>query len=445
LFNAFRLASGIVLLPLLIRVLSRAELGLYYVFLELGAIAYLADFGFSLSVERSVAYAVGGARGLSAKGVVPGEAGKGPNEALLAEILRASRRLYRWLALGAAVVLALGGSIVVGLGIDQAESRPSVIWLAWAIHLVATSLEIYSLFWVAALRGLNAVTPSARWLSIAYGLKLALSAVFLLAGFGLLSVPVAGLISGIVLRAGAAREVFKRTRFDSPPAPGETRRILSALWPNSWRLGAQLGAVFATNSAFASICMAVDRLGPEAYQAYGLSMQVMRITLGIAAVWTSVKWPVVAQHRARGEREAIVAVLAPRFRLHLATFLFLAFCAVVAGPRLLALLDTDKELLALPLLALLAVNALGELNFAFWTTLISTENRIPSTWPLVITQGLALTAALILVFGLGWGLAAFVVSPLVLGWAFNYWWWAREGARMLGTTFPRFLAGRTSS
>lgn len=440
LFSGLRLASGLLLLPLLLTSLSKADLGLYYVFLNLGTLAYLADFGFSLSVERGVSYALGGAASLSAMGVARGGTGGEPNEALLRTVLRATQRLYRGITVGAALLLGVGGSVVVGLGVREASS-PGLAWAAWGVHLVATSLEIYSYYWIAVLRGLNRVTTSARWLVAAYGLKLAVSAVLLVAGAGLLAVPVAGLLAGIVLRAGARRAVRARVPDMGIPGTGEVRRTLAALWPNSWRLGAQGAAVFATTSSFALICMAVPRLGPEVYAEYGLSVQVMHIALGMAAVWTSVKWPIVAQWRARDDRAAIRALLAPRFRLQVATFVMLAGLAVGLGPWVLEQLGTDKHFLPPPWLLLLAVNALGELNFTFWTTLISTENRIPSAGPLVATHAVGLVAVVTLVWGAGWGVEAFVLVPLLLGGAFNYWWWARVGARTLDATFPRFVVG----
>ncbi len=183
------------------------------------------------------------------------------------------------------------------------------------------------------------------------------------------------------------------------------------------------------------------QFGVAVWGEYGLSVQLMNISIGIAAVWTSVKWPVVAQLRLKGDREAMRRMLRPRYGLQVGTFLLLAGMAVTVVPWVLEASGSDKAMLPRGLLVLLALDSLGQLNFAWWTTLISTENRIPAFKAFIMTHVLSMGLATVLVLGLGWGLGTLVITPLVLGWLFNYWWWAREGSRMLGTTFPRFLIG----
>lgn len=441
LFNGLRLASGVLLLPLLLKVLPERDLGMHYIFLNLAAVIPMMDFGFALSVERAIAYALGGASTLAAQGL--GERGPqaGANEAVIRDVVFSARRLYRWLAAGAWVVLAVGGSVLVA---DRAHetSRPEWTWVAWGVFLVTSSLEIYTGYWVATLRGLNSVTLAARWLSVAYALKLLLAIVLLTAGAGLVAVPAAGLVAGLFLRAGAGRAVGRRV---AGPRDGGTEggasagRILRALWPNSWRLGVQMAALFVSNYTYTFLCSRT--FGLEVMYQYGLSVQVMTIALGMAAVWTSVKWPMVAQLRMRGDRAGMRRLLWSRVWLQVLTYLALATVAVTQGQAILALLQTSKQLLPTPWLILLAIDGLGQLNFTLWTTVISTENRIPAVWALVTTHALGWVTASVLVLGLGYGVEALIWTPLLLGSLFNYWWWGREGTRVLGTTFVRFLFG----
>jgi hypothetical protein len=92
-FNGFRTATGLILLPLVLRKLSTPELGMYYVFLSQVALAPVIDFGFSPTILRFVSYAMGGAQTIQAHGVSKG-ADSGPNFGLLWQLFYTTRALY---------------------------------------------------------------------------------------------------------------------------------------------------------------------------------------------------------------------------------------------------------------------------------------------------------------------------------------------------------------
>src|ERR1039457_4196483 len=150
-FNGFRLATGLLLLPLVLRKLSTEELGMYYVFLSLVALAPVIDFGFSPTIHRFVSYAMGGAETIQAQGVSKG-AGSGPNFGLLWQLFFTTRALYRVLALIVFVILGVWGTYMVELRIHETPS-PNVTRVAWLITLIATVLNIYSSWAPTFLRG----------------------------------------------------------------------------------------------------------------------------------------------------------------------------------------------------------------------------------------------------------------------------------------------------
>src|SRR5271156_1035494 len=96
-FSGVRLVSGIVLLPLVLRELSKADLGMYYVLLSLVALAPIIDFGFGPTIGRFIGYAMGGAKTLQAQGVFKStEGAASPNYVLLWQLLLTTRTLYRY-------------------------------------------------------------------------------------------------------------------------------------------------------------------------------------------------------------------------------------------------------------------------------------------------------------------------------------------------------------
>lgn len=435
-----RLGSGLLLLPLLLRLLSVPDLGMYYVFLNLGALIPIIDFGFSLSVERNVSYAMRGATQLQRIGIQPLARKSEPNAELLWHLLSATRFLYRNLALAALVLLATFGSFLIGLRVEETSS-PFHTWLAWFVAIGAAVLELYAGWWNVFLRGMNQVGLSARLAFFAYALKLGLSCGLLLLGGGLLSVPMASFVSSFVQRMLAR---WYCLRLLGAPGyqtePDQIRSVIATLWPNTWRLGLQLVTLYLSTNANALICLKF--FGLSANAEYGLSVQIMAIIQGIGLVWTWVKFPLIGQLRIENNLSAVRRILWPRVWLQCGTFLFLAIPAIFLGPALLDWLGTEKRLLPQFWLILLAANAFLESQFTMWTTLISTENRIPALWPTVATHLLSLTLVFALLHCTSLGLGVFVVSPLLAGCLFNYWYWPIQGAKSLQSGWLQFMFSR---
>jgi len=440
-FNALRLASGVLLLPLLVKLLPKPDFGMYYVFLSLAGVVPVLDFGFSVSIGRAVSYAMGGATELKPEGYVPAQQHGGPNYKLLWELLFAARTLYRWLALGAFVFLGAFGTYMVQIRASE-TTMPTITWIAWAVTIAGAAWELYAGWWNVYLRSMDKVTLSAQLGTLAYGVKLALACVLLLLGGGLLSVPIAGLVSSVLQRELSRRSCL--TLLGKPPdsfIPANAKKLIAILWPNTWRLGLQFLSTYLGSNANTLICQTAFGLAASAE--YGLSLQLISICSSMAMVWTMVKWPVVGQYRTREDYPALQRILRPRLWLQFITYAALAASVIIFIPWALRELGSNKTILPRPWMVLLALNALLEMNFSFWTTLISTENRMPFVFPTVITNIGSLGLALLLVAFTRFGLPSLVIAPLLAGSAFNYWFWSIEGPKSIRTRFNEFMLGRS--
>lgn len=435
--NGLRLTAGLVVLPLLATRLTKPDFDTYFVFLSLAALVPILDLGFSSSVGRAVSYAMGGARQLRAQGFVPEPGASGPNRALLWQLLHTTRWLYRFLSLGALVFLGALGTWAVGKAADKTSS-PALTWLAWALTLLSILWEIYSGWWNVFLRNLDRVLSSTRQVALAQAIKIALSCGLLLVGGGLLSVPLAGLVSALVQRYLARREVLAILGPEAGDADPQTiRQLIAVLWPNSWRVGLQLFSNYLGSQANTLICLPL--LGLAASGQYGFTLQLITICSSMAQVWTTVKWPYLGQLRVRQDLPAMQRVVWPRLWLQYATYLVLAGVVIGFVPWLLQVAQPDKSLLPMPWLGLLALHGFLEMNYVFWGTLISTENRTPFTWPIILSNLISFVLVLTLLKTTALGLGALVLAPLIVHGLYNHWKWPREGARSLGTTFWRFL------
>jgi len=442
--NGVRLASGLLLLPLLLRLLPANDLGSYYMLLPLMAVVPMLDFGLAASIDRNVSYAMGGATQLLAQGMredVPGDGN--PNFSLLWKLLRATRVYYLILAGIVFLGLALVGTVVLRPAILQ-TSHPNLTWLAWGLAILNATVDLYTIWWTVYLRAMNRVLASARILFIGYALKIILAAALLLLGAGLASIFAAGLLSSLLIRVLSRRACLSLLPPDEGPPPTRAELVgtLRVLWPNGWRTGLQLFSGFACANANAYICFKV--FGLRANSQYGLSLQVLGIIQGMAMVWTAVKWPIVGQYRARQDYAGLRRLLWPRLWLQMGTFLFLAALACALGPWLLRWIGSDKQLLPPLWFLLLLVHGFFDGGVTVWTTFLATENRVPSLWPIVAMNAANVVLVLLLIFTTDLQLGVFAVVPLITGAVFNYWYWPIAGARNLRTTWLRFTFSRAT-
>src|SRR5262245_15500625 len=145
-FSALRLSTGVLLLPLLMR-MTDADFGFYYVLLAIVAMVPLMDLGLLASIDRAIGYAVSGADELKAQGTAAhAQPDAPPNFTLLWNLLHATRKLYRLLALVVLVLLGGWGTYMVNLRVAE-TSDARITWLAWGLTLLGGVFEMYSGWW----------------------------------------------------------------------------------------------------------------------------------------------------------------------------------------------------------------------------------------------------------------------------------------------------------
>jgi hypothetical protein len=354
--------------------------------------------------------------------------------------LGTARIFYRYVAVATVVLLATAGTLNIWGKVHE-TSNPSLTFLAWAVCVLAAGTEAYFNLWNVFLRGLNQVVSAARIAVFAYALRLMIACALLLAGAGLLALPAASLITSIV--AGFASRWRCLELMGQRPDIGlvDYRSHLRTIWPNAWRLGLLFAGGYLSATANMLLCSML--LSLEANAKYGLSLQVVNIASGMAAVWTFVKWPIAGQLVAKQDITGLRRLLWPRFWLQFATFTILAVAAITLGPPVVHFIGKDKEMLPILWVSLLALNGFLEAHLSFWNTLISLWNELPMVRASLVTSlaGLVINVMLIC-YAAEPQAGLLALGPLAAGLLYNYWRWPMYGARKLGTSWPEFLRRR---
>jgi hypothetical protein len=441
--NLLRLGTGLLLLPLLLINLSVDELGIHYVFNNLLLLLPAFDSTLSFNLVRFASYTWGGARELLPLGLqsVPGDGQ--PNRALLWDLVRASKRLYRCLAVTVILLGLICGWFILRDQLSTLNS-PGVVWAALVLTAMAMGSELYWGRWNCFLKGQNEMLLSLRLQCLGYGLRVILATVLLVSGAGLLSIPVAALMSGTVQRLLARAACLRRLGEEKSQSVGyNTREIVKLMLPSAWRIAMQLSSQFLLVNSLSFLC--VRFFGLETQASYGLSLQLLGIVTALSSVWFSTQVPKLNSLRLQNKSSEMLLILRPCLLRQALTFVLLAIPAITLGSAFVAWLDPDKSLLPVGLLLLLALHAFMEMQFNLWTITAATENLIPSAWPATITNCCATLLAGALIFSTNTGVAGLVIAPMVTGIFFNYWYWPWKIPRTLGTSFFRLMSGKSQT
>ena len=440
-FNVLRLASGLLIIPLLYGFLSEPDLDMYALFAVLTGFLLTFDQMFSVTIVRNVGYAMRGIAEIQPQGIAMiEEKDSAPNTILLGQLLAATRQIYRYLSLGILILLGIGGTLVL-LPYFGETSNPSVTRAAWVITIISACLELYTGYWLVFLRGMNQMVSSARLSSCIYGTKLLLSIGLLLGGTGLLAIPIATMITGLLQRLIARKYTLATLPAGAKIDSDRNSRLIRAIWPNTWRTGLILLSINLMMTAFGKLI--TWKWGLGSFYPYHFSYQILySVCMSMAAVWTYVKWPMICQLRAVDDLRGVQKILWPRIWLQLLTYVVLSGGFIVVGPPLLKWIAPEKELLPPMWLIALALYAFLEMHYILWTTLISTENRIPSLWAAVITNIVSVIVSVVLMQLTDLGIGSFIAGPLICGLAVNFWFWPKTGAETLQTRWLPFMMKR---
>jgi O-antigen/teichoic acid export membrane protein len=439
--TAVRVGSNLLLIPILVKKLTTPELATWWIFVSLGGLAYLTDFGFGQAIARVYSYLWAGADSIDAEGLRTPAEGTEPNQPLLRRFNATVRRLYLWLALGALLALATGGTTFLwktaGTTITQSNS-----WFAWAFFAATIVYNVATSHWILACQGVNRVRElqlSNVWSGIAFVL---VAATMLLSGLGLWSMVVATAFRGFIGR----QICVAAFRNSVPRITGEglavDTSILRKIWPNVWKFGLLSVAGYIINSAPVLICGYF--LGETMTASYGLTSQLGYFLLSSSGLWLAVKWPQLTILRTQGKLQEMSTLFAQRLGWAMATFVVGAVVLLICGNRLLELKGAHTRLIETPYLAVFLFFLWQQLFYGQFGLLTFTENVVPF-YRLSLCTAIGMLI-LSIMFTPRYGLWGLVLSQLVVVQAGISWYAVWRGYRgqplSAGQLLKAFVLGR---
>lgn len=296
--RVWSVVAGLLILALATTVLSPATQGYFFTFMGLMTAQTVLEVGFAAVLAQFSSHEWSALRA--------GEDGRvtGPTEARarLGSLIRLAQRWYLFVGVAVAVVLGLGGSLLLA-----SQGDTGVAWVTpWWLLIGAQALVVQTLPLSGLLEGCDRVTSSQRSLLTANVLATSASALALALGAGLYALALAAGVRAVValsLQLWHARDILALRHCRDPDHSIGWR---GEFLPQQWRIGLSWMAGFAMFQSFTPIAFAVG--GPVVAGTVGVAAQAFLITQGLGLAWVTASQPRFGTLAARGDVEGLRAI-----------------------------------------------------------------------------------------------------------------------------------------
>ncbi len=441
------MSSGFILLPLLMHYLSDDELGLWYVYLALSNFAMLFEFGFNPTFARNIVYVVSGARRLSTEGCDKNSVEEGVDWHLLNTVIKASKIIYAVIAVVVTLLLATAGSAYIAFvtsGMDAA-----VVWGTWPLFCASVFLNLYFLWSITVLRGYGDVAGERKASVFAKLAQLGVSAVLLVAGFGLLGAAIGYLVNALLLRLVAMgllrghRDYEEGRRSDMEPVEsGDIKEIFLTIFHVAWRDGLVQLALYASTQAMSILSSLF--LGLSETGTYSVLLQFANAIYNFAAAYPKSFFPAMqsafAEDDEERQRRYVSTGIVGYWALHILGTVGVCVVFLPLLPLFKPNVNVDFGLF----IAMCLYLGLLQQHSIFCNYIIS-MNEIPYMWGYIVAAilGTGLVSLLCGVFGMGtWGI---VLGQALSQLIYNNWKWPVYLCKKLGFTYREAIAKGVSS
>lgn len=301
----FIMASGLITLPLILRMLTAEEVGLNYLMLTIGSLVSLFDFGFAPQFGRNITYVFSGANRLQKEGIATDETATPGhiNYNLLSTLIHSARFVYQRLSLIVLLCMLTLGTLYMYTANKEISGVPNS-FIIWIIYSVSVYLSIYYSYYNSLLTGRGLITEAKKAGVYSRIVYVVLTFVLLLCGLGLMGVVIANLVSPFVQRYLSHRYFFtgeiKSFHDQYVVDRKERRELISILWHNAKRSGLVFVGSYAVSKM--GIFIAGFYLPLAVIGSYGLMMQLVGIIAAVSGTLVSLYQPRFAKLRIDNNR-----------------------------------------------------------------------------------------------------------------------------------------------
>ena len=434
----FSLVSGILILPLSLRMLSEDELGMNYLMLTIGSLVTLLDFGFAPQFGRNVSFIYSGAQKLSREGIISPKSGSEINYKLLVTMIYTAKYVYRRLGVIVIFLLLSLGSVYMSV-VTDGFSRVKHSLLIWILFSFSTYFNIYYAYYVSLLSGKGMIMESQKAMMYSKIFYIIFSILMLVFGFGLLGITIAGLISPFIFRYLSFKffynkeliNIIKKYKIEKE----KIHDLFKIIWFNSKKLGLVTLAAFAITKF--SLFIAGLFLSLPVIASYGLMMQITAVISGLSTTLFITYQPKFSFYRIQEDSKNLIKLFSFSISVFYLIFIIGGLVFLLAGPIILEFVKSNAVLPSFSILFIYLVISLLETNHSLFATIILTKNEIPFVKPALISGLFIVVVSYLCLKYTDMGILGLLLVQGFCQLVYNNWRWPLYICREFNISFIR--------
>jgi len=372
-----QIATGVILLPFILKMLPSETVGLWTIFVTITSLIPLLDFGFNPSFTRNISYIFTGVKELKINGISKVSLDGTIDFGLLKGTISAMKWLYARMALIVLILLLVFGSIYMYYVLISYSGDKIDAYFAWIILSLISTYNIYTLYYDSLLQGKGLVKISKQILIIGQTIYLILAILLILLGYGLIAIVLAQAVSMIIKRWLSYKAFFskdlklKLENFESH----DKKQIISVIYPNAVKLGlTNIGGFLVNKSA---IFMGSMYLSLSTIASYGITIQVIGILAGLGGVYYQSYVPKISKCRAESNFQLLKQLYFKSALIQLIIYLSGGLVFIGYGNWFLEIINSKTSFLSWEMIAVGILISFLEKNHALAAGFLVAKNEVP--------------------------------------------------------------------
>ena len=421
-----RVASGVIILPIVLSTFPKAEYGLWTIFIYIGTIAALLDFGFSNAFGRNITYIFSGVKELKKQGYVSvPQNDKSIDFGLLKSVIVAMKKYYA----------ALAGIFLLLFGVASPFYLPYIlqknnyqgdhksVWIAWLIYGVLVAYQLYTYYYSSLLTGRGLVKRNQQAIIIGQSVRILVIYVLVLMNFGLIALVIGQFLGDFTTRSISRRFFYDKNikRELAGVTIINTKEILSIMFPNAARIGiTTLGGLLITKSAvpIASLYLPLEMIG-----SFGITKMMIDLITAIGGIWFVTFYPKITSYRVNNKSEDLKRTYIKGKLSLIFAFVICGIGLVLFGSDVLDFIKSKTDLLPATMIIVMLVFVFLESNHVLSAQMLLTKNEVPFAKASVITGAATILMMFLALKYFHIGVWAMFLAPGIAQIVYSNWKW----------------------